>query len=248
MIALKTKNDEFLWFDVVMSMSESYSRSATSFPVQSGGAISDHIASQNQQISLTGVFTSSGFVKEISTIEGTTFEVQAVRPVTVNYNKPSLLQRLAPEGLSNLFHVATPVVEFEVEPQRSAEDKLEELLRIWKSKEDVTIIETDERNLLIKERPNLVITNIQKSLSPDDGDSLTLSLQFEEIRKVTLLVTQSPVVSVKDWRVVQQSAASGAKGTASGAAASDDEVPDLLGKKGKLNTHLLNYVEGTPGA
>ncbi len=247
MIALKTENDEFLWFDIVVSMNESNSRSATSFPVQSGGNISDHIANQNKQVSLTGVYVGNGFVKDVSTQDGASFTPTLVTPVTVDYNTPSSLQKLIPEGLASFIPLSTPKAVFDVEPQVTAEEKLSTLMQLWQSKEDITLVEINDKYRLITEIPNLVITSIQNNTSPDDGDSITVSVQFEEIRRVTLLTTQSPLVNVKDWRVVQQAAAAGARGTASSPSTAGDEE-SLLGPPAKKNTHLLNIVNGTPGA
>lgn len=240
MIAIKTENDDILWFDAVVSYNEDYSRSVTSFPVQSGTTIADHIADENKRLSLAGLFTSVGFSSPIQGYGFDGFVDEVVDAVVVDYNSPSRLQKLLPEGFANILATTEPTVVMYTTQPESYKTKAQLLKEIWESKSFVSLIEIDEQGRLDKQVDSLVITSISFPEGPEDGDSLAVSLNFERVRVVRLLTANSPIVDVKDRNLVEKASAGVDKGT--GSSGLFAPVEDALAKAGKKDQSIAKYI------
>lgn len=243
MIAIKTENDDILWFDAVVSYNEDYSRSVTAFPVQSGTTIADHIADENKRLSLAGLFTSVGFSTPIQGYGFEGFADEVVDAVVVDYNKPSPLQKLVPQGIANLISPSVPEVTVSTTPPKSYKTKVQFLKDIWESKSFVSLIEIDERGVLEKQTDDLVITNISFPEGADDGDSLSVSINFERVRVVTLLIANAPVVDVKDRNFVEKVSTGVDKGTgASATGGLSNPVEEAVEEAAKRDQSIWKYI------
>lgn len=224
---IKTKDDELIWVDAVLSFSEDLSGSVTSHPIQDGSTISDHIVNNNTRFALSGVITDWGFHQDrqlsADIIGGILVNANSVeQPVVVNYEKPSPLSSLLPEPISGLLSKSSPEVELDATPRpESVKDIRERLRAIRAKKEFISLLRLSTNQILEEEIESLVITGLNFDESPDMGEAVSFSMAVERITVVRLATANIPsVVSAGLEKAISDK---DKKGTTSGGSVTTDE-------------------------
>jgi len=236
-IGLKTSEGVVLMFTAVTAFSQNRNVDVTRHPVESGSVISDHITQNPLSISISGIFVGRDFEAEqvddylfmdgLST--GVALSYIGAAPVLTDYvsissDKPSSLQKLIPQGFSNLLSPALPAVTLEEGLQPTSLDSIQLLLESWqKTGKDLTVL-IFENNLLKNITTSCVIKSLSIAEDADTGDSLAVDLSLEEVRFVTLGKASIGKVT---WKEVDLSPKKqkGTKGTGSGDPASPSASP-----------------------
>lgn len=215
-------------FTAVTAFSQNRNVDVTKHPVESGGVISDHITQNPLSISISGVFVGGDFQAEqvddylfmdgLST--GVPLSYVGAAPVlteytTISSGKSSSLQKLVPQGISNLLSPPIPSVTLEEGLQPTSLESIQLLLESWqKAGKDLTVL-IFENSILKTITKSCVIKNLSIAEDADTGDSLAVDLSLEEVRFVSLGKTTIGKVT---WKEVDLSPKKqkGAKGKGSG--------------------------------
>lgn len=224
---IKTKDDELIWVDAVLSFSEDLSGSVTSHPIQDGSTISDHIVNNNTRFALSGVITDWGFHQDRQSsadiIGGILVNANSVeQPVAINYEKPSQLSRLLPEPIAGLLSKSSPEVELDATSRpESVKDIRERLRAIRANKEFISLLRLSTNQILEEEIESLVITGLNFDESPDMGEAVSFSMAVERITVVRLATANIP--SVVSAGLEKALSDKDKKGTTSGGSATTEE-------------------------
>lgn len=198
-----------VYFSAVTSYTKDHSGRVTEHPIEAGASISDHFISNNPKFSIEGVISSVDF----SNIPSMVFLGDTLDPVENNRPEPipvsildtSGLRRLIPGVVDQFIPVSVPTVTME-QPfpgsyKMSMENLFESIInglfynptrKRWENRMTTAILYELEGSQVTKPIPNLVMTSCRVSEDEESGDSLFVSMSFEQVRFVTLEKAEAP--------------------------------------------------------
>lgn len=221
---IKTKDNTLIWIDATLSISEDYSGTVTSHPIQDGSVISDHVILNNTKLSISGVVSDYDFQLDRGILSnefnGTPVTLAEVDvPVTVTYNEPGQLSNIVPEAISNLIRPPSPkVVVKEFERPMSGLSSKEALIKIRDSRDFVTVATFGLDNILHEIFYDFIITSLSFQEDPDTGEAINTSISFEKVKRVFVSTAVVPRAVSKGLEAKLSSR--DAKGDAAGASSS----------------------------
>jgi hypothetical protein len=189
-----------VFFDAVLSFSESYQSRLTSHPIDSTGRgetpyASDHVITENPTFTINGVVSGSdfGLGRPSSDEFGLINETKMSGFVEVTSTTDSMFSKLAgtllPFGTS-----AEPEVTIGTRTSASLAAVKNQLISIRDNRETVTLVEFTNAQPTRWEL-NLIITSLQFSEDASTGDSLSVDLILQRANFVDLVYTKVPINS-----------------------------------------------------
>lgn len=219
-IGIKTSANDVYLFDAVSRFSESSSGSLSSHPIEGGLSIVDHVINENRTYALAGIFSEDGFTptmetySAISSLEANGIELfnilyrKVEEPVQVNYNQPSKLSKLVPEGLSNFLQAPVPKVEVSTVDRRNLEELRQIFFDIKESSTTVDLVLFNDRGFVDRLIKGCVITNLSIEETPETTGILEISMSLEQ---PIIAFLKTTVVESLAWKEIRQGVSSKSK-------------------------------------
>lgn len=219
-IGIKTSTRDVYLFDAVSRFSETSSGSLSSHPIEGGLSIVDHVINENRTYTLTGLFSEDGFTptmetySAISSLEANGIELFNIlyrkvdEPVQVDYNQPSNLSKIIPEGLSNFVQAPTPTVELSSVDRRNLEELRQIFFDVKESSTTVDLVLFNDKGLVDRLIKGCVITNLSIEETPDTTGVLEITMSLEQ---PIIALLKSTVVESLTWKEIRQGVSSKSK-------------------------------------
>lgn len=190
--------EDTVFFDAVLSYSESYQSRLTSHPIDSTGRglipyANDHVVTENPTFTIRGVISGSdfGLGRPSSDEFGLINETKVSGFVEVKSTTDSMFSKLAgsllPFGTS-----AEPEVTVGTRTSASLAVIKNQLISMRDNRETVTMVEFTNGKPTNWEL-NLVITSLQFSEDQNTGDSLSVDITLQKANFVDLVHTTIPI-------------------------------------------------------
>lgn len=205
-VAIATSDGVFIYFDAVLSYSESYSNSVTKHPIDGGGVISDHVTMENPSFSISGVISAVDFndtrpnVQDDSTGKSITFiNVNPVSfPVEVRDNDKDVFKSIP--FLSGLTKSSPkPSITMADEVKYNFNSIKDILIGLRDNNKNANtnyglfyVYEFRDGLVSAPPKKNCVLLGLDFSETPESGDTLEVSLKIEQVTFVPLVETTLP--------------------------------------------------------
>lgn len=198
-----------VYFSAVTSYTKDYSGRVTEHPIEAGASVSDHFISNNPKFTIEGVISSVDFSNIPSMIRlGDTqdpVENNRAAPTEVSIIDTSGLRRLIPGVVDQFIPTSVPTVVMEQSFAGSYKMSMENLFegiinglfynptrKRWENRMTTAVLYEMEGSQVSRPIPNVIMTSCRVNEDEESGDSLFLSMTFEQVRFVTLEKAEAP--------------------------------------------------------
>lgn len=197
-------DNNYIYFDVVLSENHKKSATITEHPVESGADIADHVRVALDEVTLEGfvsnnpIYTGSPFANNLSKLEQ--------QSVTLSYDENILAQLPVPVAAGFVEQVTSPLSTVTrrftatVLAPSTPQDYVSNTLQVLDSlRQKAIIVSVYCPNVTYQ---NMLIQNIQMTRDPESGLGAKFSVELKEIRIVKSSITDAPSPSIPTPRPV----------------------------------------------
>lgn len=182
-----------LRFHTVESESMASSLSTSDHPVEEGADITDHVRREARTASIVGRVSQKPTRGQSLTREGFVEGVYAPVRLAIPTPDPSFLQGGAAASLGRAFAGPPAPVVINALQFFTQQNFFEEVLKVlFKLQDDEQLVEC---MTLPWSLTDCLITNVTPNRSAEDGGGGTVSVEFKQLRKVRLKVSNVPIAS-----------------------------------------------------
>lgn len=217
-IAIKIGDDTtpvqgLIYLDATTSYGRSYSGKVSEYPMDSGVSISDHFISQNPRFSVEGYLSGvdlSGMSSKIRIGDSTPSNANSMPEALVVQERGGGLDTYMPSAVSQFVSEPTSVAVTGSIPGEDSLPRTDELFiqlmsglyyntaeNKWRNQMVLCVLYELEDANLKNARINLVMTGYKVNESPEDGDALHVTFDFEQVRFATIEKTDLPAKAAK---------------------------------------------------
>lgn len=206
------EEQQFIYFDAVLSYNQNYSGQVTGHPVDGGFNITDAFIKQNPKFTLNAVITGADISTNVYLLQDLNgnfpFNTNpAPTPVSVNSTDKSVLRKFIPSSIGQFLFDSSPDIRMQntrVDVTAQTKEFLINLMSGLKFNEktqqfdpDIQVVSLYEYTgtFISKILNNLVLTNTTFDERPETGDALYCNMSFEQVSFVTLKKTEIPKTS-----------------------------------------------------
>ncbi len=190
-LALIFEDSTILYMDAVKKYNRTASSNLTKHRVDKSGAISDHIAKNNRQYSISGIISSADFQSSLARGTATSLILsEGIIPEQAQEASESTISAssmfgtgLLGNAVSSLFGSVIDGIEMDSFRGFSHEAARDKLIQAYEDNSVITLLDSDDHTGgYIRRYENLVMTNFSDSVDDTSGDALYFDLSFEEAR------------------------------------------------------------------
>lgn len=198
----------FIYVDATTELNKNYKGKVTEHPIDAGASITDHYISSNTTYRLSGVISSFDLspIPSMINIDGEVPLNINAQPNAVSVSDfGSGLKRLIPGSIAQFLPTNLAVVTVDGSGRKDYSGDITELIRQvmtgltfnqernrWENQmTPITMYEMDG-NSITTSTENLILTDFQIMENVENGDALTFSATFEQVRFVTLEKVETP--------------------------------------------------------
>lgn len=217
-IAIKIGDDTtpvqgLIYLNATTSYSRSYTGKVTEFPMDSGVAISDHFIAQNPRFSVEGYLSGvdlTGMSAQVRVGDASPSNAHSMPEALVVQERGGELSTYLPSAISQFTSEPTSVAVTGSIPGEDSLPRTDELFvqlmsglyfntaeNKWRNQMVLCVLYEMEDLNLKNARINLVMTGYRVNETPDDGDALHVTFDFEQVRFATIEKTDLPAKAAK---------------------------------------------------
>ena len=217
-IAIKIGDDTtpvqgLIYLNATTSYGRTYSGKVTEFPMDSGVAISDHFIAQNPRFSIEGYLSGvdlTGMSAQVRVGDATPSNAHSMPEALVVQERGGELSTYLPSAVSQFVSEPTSVAVTGSIPGEDSLPRTDELFvqlmsgiyfntaeNKWRNQMVMCVVYELEDLVLKNARINLVMTGYRITETPEDGDAMHVSFDFEQVRFATIEKTDLPAKAAK---------------------------------------------------
>lgn len=202
-----------IYLDATVAYSRSYSGKVTKFPLASGASISDHFIAENPKFSVEGYLSGvdlSGMSSQVRIGDFTPSNANSMPEALTVQERGGELSTYLPSALSQFASEPTSVAVTGSIPGEDSLPRTDELFvqlmsgmyfntaeNKWRNQAVLCILYELEDLVLKNARVNVVMLDYKVNESPDSGDALHVTFDFEQVRYATIEKTDLPAKAAK---------------------------------------------------
>lgn len=237
---MKTKNNDVILFDSILSFSESYQGSITSHPVEDGSKINDHAITENVKLKIQGVVSDYNFFnpqKDAGNTKVPGYEYPR------SYGSTIINPNGFPEtttGVTIPQDYAGTDDEGIISIKASMDVVKQRLIAIQRNREFVTILSyrLDGNTAVVDKFKDCIITDISFNTTPDSGYAIYPDITIEQVKLVKVKVMQAEADKIPDESEATKAAGTDGKGPQSPGSAKDGTTDE-----DKTRKHIKSKAE-----